>query len=143
MADLKGVQLQKIGKIDHAHSGAGIAHGQAARAAISATLPDLLIALAFLAAYVLLEWVSFIHEYKGVPITPWNPGLGAVFALMLFAGARYSAVLFVGVVIAEIAVLRSSLSWPIIIGIAGIIAVGYATMTMMARRVLAFDAGLG
>src|SRR5262245_65285316 len=62
---------------------------------------------------------------------------------MLFAGARYGAVLFVGVVIAEIAVLRSSLSWPIIIGIAGIIAVGYVAMTVMARRVLAFDAGLG
>ena len=34
-----------------------------------------------IATYVLLEWLSFIHEYKGVPITPWNPGLGLVFAL--------------------------------------------------------------
>ena len=42
----------------------------------------------FLAAYVILEWVSFIHEYKGLPITPWNPGLGVVFALMVFAGSR-------------------------------------------------------
>jgi signal transduction histidine kinase len=105
--------------------------------------PRLLLGAAFLTAYLLLEWLSFIHEYKGVPVTPWNPGLGAVFALMLFAGARYGVVLFVGVVIAEIAVLRSSLSWPIIIGIAGIIAIGYAGMTMIARRVLAFDAGLG
>jgi signal transduction histidine kinase len=51
-------------------------------------------------------------------------------------------VLFVGVVIAEIAVLRSSLSWPVIIGIAAIVAAGYAAMTVVARRVLAFDAGL-
>jgi len=101
-----------------------------------------LLGAAFLSAYLLLEWLSFIHEYKGVPVTPWNPGLGAVFALMLFAGARYGVVLFIGVVIAEIAVLRSSLSWPIIIGIAGIIAIGYAGMTVIARRVLAFDAGL-
>jgi hypothetical protein len=50
----------------------------------------------FLAAYVILEWVSFIHEYKGLPITPWNPGLGVVFALMVFAGSRYAIVLFVG-----------------------------------------------
>src|SRR5690349_4725008 len=104
--------------------------------------PRVLLGATFLAAYLLLEWLSFIHEYKGVPVTPWNPGLGAVFALMLFAGARYSIVLFVGVVIAEIAVLRSSLSWPVIIGIGGIIAVGYAFMTVTARRVLAFDAGL-
>jgi two-component system sensor kinase FixL len=111
-------------------------------AALIASAPRLLLGAAFLTAYVLLEWLSFIHEYKGVPVTPWNPGLGAVFALMLFAGARNGIVLFAGVVIAEIAVLRSSLSWPIIIGIAGIIAVGYAAMTVMARRVLAFDAGL-
>jgi two-component system, LuxR family, sensor kinase FixL len=112
-------------------------------AALIEMAPRVLLGAAFLAAYLVLEWLSFIHEYKGVPVTPWNPGLGAVFALMLFAGARYSIVLFVGVVIAEIAVLRSSLSWPIIIGIAGIIAVGYAGMTVLARRVLAFDAGLG
>jgi hypothetical protein len=31
-----------------------------------------LLATGVIAAYVLLEWVSFIHEYKGVPITPWN-----------------------------------------------------------------------
>ena len=112
-------------------------------AAMLDSAPRLLLGATFLAAYVLLEWLSFIHEYKGVPVTPWNPGLGAVFALMLFSGARYGAVLFVGVVIAEIAVLRSSLSWPIIIGVAGIIAIGYAAMTVVARRALAFDAGLG
>ena len=38
----------------------------------------------FLTAYVALEWVSFIHEYKGLPVTPWNPSLGVVFALMVF-----------------------------------------------------------
>jgi two-component system, LuxR family, sensor kinase FixL len=112
-------------------------------AALIASAPRLLLGATFLVVYLSLEWVSFIHEYKGVPVTPWNPGLGAVFALMLFAGARYSIVLFVGVVIAEIAVLRSSLSWPVIIGIASIIAIGYAGMTVIARRVLAFDAGLG
>jgi two-component system sensor kinase FixL len=111
-------------------------------AVILESAPRLLLGATFLAAYVLLEWVSFIHEYKGVPVTPWNPGLGAVFALMLFAGARYGIVLFVGVAIAEIAVLRSSLSWPVIIGIAGIVTVGYAAMTVIARRVLTFDAGL-
>jgi hypothetical protein len=42
----------------------------------------------FLSAYVALEWISFIHEYKGLPITPWNPGLGVVFALMVFVGSR-------------------------------------------------------
>jgi len=131
--------LSNIGEIGPSQTHV-VTHG--VPAAILESAPRLLLGAAFLAAYVLLEWLSFIHEYKGVPVTPWNPGLGAVFALMLFAGARYGIVLFVGVAIAEIAVLRSSLSWPIISGIAGIIAVGYAAMTVIARRVLAFDAGL-
>ena len=68
-------------------------HG-APGAALIEMAPRLLLGAAFLAAYVMLEWLSFIHEYKGVPITPWNPGLGVVFALMLSAGARYGVVLF-------------------------------------------------
>jgi two-component system sensor kinase FixL len=96
--------------------------------------------VAFLVAFVALEWVSFIHEYKGLPVTPWNPGLGVVFALMLYSGARYGVVLFVGVLVAEIAVLRTNLSWPFIIGVATIIAAGYSAVAFVVRRWL--DVGL-
>ena len=96
--------------------------------------------IAFLVAFVALEWVSFIHEYKGLPVTPWNPGLGVVFALMLYSGARYGIVLFVGVLVAEIAVLRTNLPWPFIIGVATIIATGYSTVAFLIRRHL--DVGL-
>ena len=34
------------------------------------------IAVLYLAAYIILEWASFIHVHKGLPITPWDPGLG-------------------------------------------------------------------
>ena len=44
-----------------------------------------------------LEWVSFIHEHKGVPVTPWNPGLGVAFALLVLGGPAYGLVLFAGV----------------------------------------------
>jgi two-component system sensor kinase FixL len=106
---------------------------------VRAGLSQALLAAAFLVAYVALEWISFIHEYKGVPVTPWNPGLGVVFALMLYGGARYGAVLFAGVLLAEIVVLRSSLSWPIIIGIAAIIALGYAAIAAVLRHTLRLD----
>jgi signal transduction histidine kinase len=98
------------------------------------------IAIAFLFAYVALEWVSFIHEYKGLPVTPWNPGLGVVFALMLYSGARYAVVLLAGVLVAEIAVLRTNLPWPFVIGVATVIAVGYGAVAFMVRRRL--DPGL-
>lgn len=93
-------------------------------------------------AYVLLEWLSFIHEYKGVPITPWNPGLGLILAFMILFGARYSVVLFAGAVIAEVAVLRSNLPWAVILGIAAIITVGYGSVAKLARDNLHLDAGL-
>src|SRR5262245_5274410 len=92
--------------------------------------------------YVLLEWLSFIHEYKGVPITPWNPGLGLILALMILFGARFAVVLFAGAVIAEVAVLRSDLPWAIILAIAAIIAVGYGLVAKLARDNLHLDVGL-
>ena len=53
-----------------------------ALAAFARTLraPDAMAAGALLLVYVGLEWMSFIHEHKGVPVTPWNPGLGVAFA---------------------------------------------------------------
>src|SRR5262249_56046151 len=96
----------------------------------------------FLVAYVILEWISFIHEYKGLPITPWNPGLGVVFALMVFAGSRYGIVLFAGVVLAEILVLKSKLEWPIILSIAAIIAAGYGVVALVLRKHFRIDIGL-
>jgi two-component system sensor kinase FixL len=99
-------------------------------------------ALIFLAVYVALEWLSFIHEYKGVPITPWNPGLGALFALMVFGGPIYAVVLFAGVVISETLVLRTNLQWPIILGVAAIIAGVYAGATVLARSRFRLDVRL-
>jgi signal transduction histidine kinase len=101
-----------------------------------------LLTIGVIVAYVLLEWVSFIHEYKGVPITPWNPGLGLVFGFMVLSGTRYAAALFAGVVIAEIAVLNSNLWWPIIFGLGAIIAGGYGLVAQVARGHLRLGAGL-
>jgi len=100
------------------------------------------LALAFLAAYVALEWVSFIHEHKGFPITPWNPGLGLVFALMVFGGARYGAVLFAGVIVSELAVLQSSLAWSTVLGIAVIIAGAYSVAAALLRGKMWLDVRL-
>lgn len=93
-------------------------------------------------AYVALEWLSSIHEYMSVPITPWNPGLGFVFAFMLLSGPLYGLVLFAGVIVAELVVLRTDLHWPIIVAIAAIIALVYGTAATVTRRNLRLDAGL-
>jgi two-component system sensor kinase FixL len=109
---------------------------------VSSHLADWITGAAFVALYVALEHVSFIHQYKGIPITPWNPGLGAVFALMLFGGARYTMVLFIGAIIAEIVVLQSSLAWAFDILISAIIAISYGAVAYLARSKLRLDSGL-
>ena len=95
-----------------------------------------------LAAYVFLAWISLIHVHKGLPITPWDPGLGVVFALMAFAGPPAGFVLFAGVVIAEVLVQRHEVEWPVIIGIAAITSLSYTAATIPARQILQIDIGL-
>jgi signal transduction histidine kinase len=103
---------------------------------------DLIAAGAVLLTYIGLEWLSFIHEHKGVPVTPWNPGLGVVFAWLVMKGAAYGLVLFVGVIIAEIFVLKTELSWPVILAMAVVISVSYTVVASITRRYLRLDAGL-
>ena len=100
------------------------------------------IAAMCLAAYVILAWVSFIHVHKGLPVTPWDPGLGVVFALMVLAGPRAGLVLLAGVIIAEVLVLQNEVDWPVVIGIGAITSLSYTSVTVFARRHLQIDVGL-
>ena len=95
-----------------------------------------------LAAYIVLEWISYIHELNDFPVTPWNPGLGAVFAAMVLKGPIYGLVLFAGVILAELSVLQSDLPLAAVIAIATIVAAGYATAAFVIRRMLNLDVGL-
>jgi two-component system, LuxR family, sensor kinase FixL len=96
----------------------------------------------YLAAYVILEWVSFIHVHKGLPVTPWDPGLGVVFALMVHAGPPAGFVLFGGVIIAGALLLQNTVEWPIIIGTGAITSFSYASVAAFARWQLHIDVGL-
>jgi signal transduction histidine kinase len=120
-------------------AGAGI---QLALVTAAACLPNAMAAGALLVAYVGLEWVSFLHEHKGVPVTPWNPGLGVAFALLVLRGARYGLVLFAGVVVAEIFVLRTELAWPVMLTMAVFAASSFTAAAVAARRYLRLDVGL-
>ena len=134
------MKVKGTGRLDSLLSRSSLAVQHTSMAQITTALAGGMVTVT--AAYVLLEWVSFIHEYKGVPITPWNPGLGLVFGFMVLSGMRYSAVLFAGALIAEIAVLRSNLWWPLIFSISAIIAMGYGLIANVVRGYLQLDAGL-
>ena len=96
----------------------------------------------YLAAYIILEWASFIHVHKGLPITPWDPGLGVAFALMIRGGPLGGLILFAGMVIAETLVLQNDVGWPIDIGVAAITATSYASIAALVQRYFRIDADL-
>jgi len=96
----------------------------------------------YLAAYVVLEWASFIHVHKGLPITPWDPGLGLAFALMIRGGPRSGFLLFAGMVIAEALVLQNDVDWPTDVGVAAITATSYASVAALVQRHFRIDADL-
>ena len=39
----------------------------------------MIVGLIYLAAYAVLDWISFIEPYAHLGITPWNPGTENVF----------------------------------------------------------------
>lgn len=52
-------------------------------------------AAAYVAAYVFLDWVSYLDPVGAFAITPWNPPPGLSLALLLVLGVRYAPALLV------------------------------------------------
>lgn len=123
-----------------------LANGEGARALEALTralrAPDVIAAGALILVFVALESASFIHAHKGLPVTPWNPGLGVAFGVIVLRGAAYGLVLFASVVIAEIFVLQTDVAWPVILAIAAVIAASYTGAALVARGTLRLDVGL-
>jgi signal transduction histidine kinase len=102
------------------------------------------IALAYLAGYVLLDWVSYVHPLANFGITPWNPPTGLSFALILLLGTEFVPWLFVAPVLADALVRGFPLSAAAESSAALIIGGGYAIATSLLRSPkLRFDATLG
>jgi signal transduction histidine kinase len=64
----------------------------------------------YLAGFVLLDWLSFIHPFAPFGITPWNPPTGLSFALILLFGQRYLPLLFVAPLLADLLVRHLPIS---------------------------------
>lgn len=57
---------------------------------------------AYLALYVFMDWVSYIHPVLPLAITPWNPPPGISLAFLLLYGVRQWPALFIAALLAEI-----------------------------------------
>jgi signal transduction histidine kinase len=90
--------------------------------------PAVLIVAGYLAAYVALDWVSFIHPLGPFAITPWNPPPGLSLALLLTQGLAYAPALFFAGFAAEIAVRGLPAGGLAAAGSSAVIAAGYTAL---------------
>jgi two-component system sensor kinase FixL len=97
------------------------------------------IVLAYVVAYVVLDWVSYIHPLGPFAITPWNPPPGLSLALLLTQGLAFVPALFVAGLAAEIVVRGLPAGLGAAIVSSAVLAAGYGAMAWLLRGPLRID----
>lgn len=107
------------------------------------TFPGFVAGLGYLAGYVLLDWVSFIHPFTPFGITPWNPGTGLSFAVVILFGRRMIPYLFLAPLLSDFVILPTPLPWTVELLTAALIGGCYAVATtFLLSRTVRFDPAL-
>jgi C4-dicarboxylate-specific signal transduction histidine kinase len=97
---------------------------------ISLSLP--IVGLAYLAGYVFLDWISFIHPFTPYAnITPWNPPTGLSFVLVLLFGQRLIPLLFVAPLLGDFAIRELPMPWPVEIVTVIVVGGGYSVALLL------------
>jgi len=68
------------------------------------TLPRPGLLVAYVVAYVALDWVSYVYPVAPLAITVWNPPPGLSLALLLTAGLANAPAVFVAAMVADVVV---------------------------------------
>ena len=95
--------------------------------------------VAYLAAYVFLDWVSYIQPVGSFPITPWNPPPGLSLAFLLRTSPRQGAWLFVAAVCAEVVVRGFGTPAWVVFAACVVPACAYTVVAALLRRVSSGD----
>ena len=104
----------------------------------------LVVGLVYLAAYALLDWISFIEPYAQLGITPWNPGTGLSFVLLLLFGLRMIPFLLISPLLADFLTQQFAMPWPVEILASMLVGGGYSVaLTFLLHPKLRFDPTLG
>lgn len=95
------------------------------------SMPQPAIAAGFLAGYVALDWISFLHPFGPFGITPWNPPTGLSFVLVLLFGQRHLPLLFVAPLLADVVVRGLPVSLPATAAASAMIGAGYSIAALV------------
>ncbi len=98
--------------------------------------------LAILAAYVLLDFLSYVRWFGPSGIAPWNPAIGASVALLIRAGWIYAIWLIPAAIVSEALVRHGVDGWAARTAVAADVAAVYAGCTVIFARMLRSDARL-
>jgi two-component system, LuxR family, sensor kinase FixL len=88
--------------------------------------PRAAIGVAYLACYILLDRVSFVHPYTAFGITPWNPGTGLSLSIVLLFGRSMIPFLFPAQLLADLVNRGLLMPWGVELLSSAIIGAGYA-----------------
>jgi two-component system, LuxR family, sensor kinase FixL len=104
----------------------------------------MVVGLVYLVAYALLDWISYIEPYAQLGITPWNPGTGLSFVLLLLFGLRMIPFLLVSPLLADYLNQQFAMPWHVEILASMLVGGGYSiALTYLLRPSLRFDPTLG
>ena len=122
---------------------------QVIRLPMSSTFPriydanKIVVGIVYLAGYVALDWISFIEPYARFGITPWNPGTGLSFVLVLVFGLRMIPFLFFGPLLSDLIQIQPPL--PLTVELSSVALIGgcYSiALSVLTRPRLRFDPAL-
>jgi signal transduction histidine kinase len=90
-------------------------------------------AAAYVALYVVLAWVSFVHPMRGLGITPWNPQAALAVGLLLWRPRSWWLVCF-AVVSGEAFVRAEGVPWSALLVSSSMLTGGYAATAAALSR---------
>lgn len=100
------------------------------------------LAVCFVAAYVLLDWVSYVFPVEPFAITPWNPSAGLSVAFLLLAGLRFAPALALAALLADVLVRWGGVHLGLSAASSVIIASCYAAVAAFLLRFARIDPAL-
>ena len=95
---------------------------------------ELAAAVAYVAAFVVLDWTSYVQPVLKLGITPWNPQAGLTLAVLLLFGARWLPITALAVLVSEVLVRHESSASGLVLGYAIWVAAGYGGLATVLRR---------
>lgn len=90
--------------------------------------------LLFAAAYVALDWTSYVYPLHGLNITPWNPALPLGLVYWLHVGKSAAIPWFISLLVGEILVRGLPVTLPATFALAAILTASYGMLGEVLRR---------